>query len=135
MTDIDAVTGQDAWLHRKDEISSAFRGGATNPVVDRVAGASLASGGFMLVGYALLGPARGPRRLWLSLFGGLLMLGGLAVLGGGALGRRHEHISEAEAEIRNQLAALDPIARAEVLKDMASEQVAPITSRLKHRAD
>jgi hypothetical protein len=132
VSDIDTAASSDEWLARKGEIVSAFESGLTNQAVDRVVGLSLVASGAAAVAWALLGGERGPRRLWTSVLGGLLVFGGFTVLGGGALGRRHEHIAAAESDIRNQLSALDPVARAEVLKDMVAEQAAPITRRLRH---
>lgn len=101
MADTDSGTLNDEWLARKDEIASAFEGATTNPVVERVVGVWLMASGAAVVSLALLGHERGQRRPWMAPFGSLLVLGGLTVLGGGAPGRRHEHISEAEAETRD----------------------------------
>ena len=102
MADIDSGTRHHEWLARKDEIASAFEGAAsTNPVVNRVVGVWLMASGAAVVSLALLGNERGQRRPWMAPFGSLLVLAGLTVLGGGAPGRRDEHISEAEAEIRD----------------------------------
>jgi hypothetical protein len=67
----------------------------------------------------------------LALAGGLVLrsrlmcgLGLIATLAGGALyarvklAERHEKIEEAESEIRAELDELDPMARAQVLKDI-----------------
>jgi len=101
MADIDSGTRKDEWLAREEENASALDGATTNPVVDRVVGVWLMASGAAVVSLALLGHERGQRRPWMAPFGSLLVLGGLTVLGGGAPSRRHEHISEAEAEIRD----------------------------------
>lgn len=60
----------------------------------------------------------------------LLRLAGIgtAVAGAGLYAReqlaeRHERIDEAESEIRSELADLDPVARAQVLKDVAQSEL------------
>jgi hypothetical protein len=56
----------------------------------------------------------------------LLLIGGSALAGRGAAHRRDLGIDEAEVRVREELASLDPFARARVLKDMASEQLRPL---------
>jgi hypothetical protein len=48
----------------------------------------------------------------------------------GLLERRTTHISEAEQVVRDQLSALDPVARAQILKDMAGEQVTSVKANV-----
>ena len=62
------------------------------------------------------------------LIGALFVLLGIAVIGG-AYRVRSERITDTEDSVRQQLSALDPIARAQVLQSMASEQVAPFIHR------
>jgi len=82
-------------------------------------GVSLISVG---VGTIAIGLVR--RRMIAGVFGGAFIAAGLACLGSSAYSRRSEHISEAEDVVRDQLSNLDPIARAQVLRDMAVEQAA-----------
>jgi|GEM_PF-6992083 len=61
-----------------------------------------------------------------------IALGG-AMLAGAALWRhRAMHISEAEMRVREEMTALDPVARIRILKDLASETVGavPLVNRL-----
>lgn len=60
---------------------------------------------------------------------GALLAGGLALLAGGFSHKRTERINEAEQAVRDELAGLDPFARARILSDMASETAAPLIRR------
>jgi hypothetical protein len=66
---------------------------------------------------------------WILDSGLLRLLGLTAVLAGGGLyarrkvGERSEKIEEAESDIRSELDELDPIARAQVLKDIAQSEL------------
>lgn len=130
MTETDTDASHNQWLARKEAIVSRFQASTTTPIVDRALGVSLiASGVATIIAHLLWGEPRA-RRLWAPLLGGLLVFGGFTVLGGGAYGRRSERISVAEQEIHERLAELDPLARAQILKDMAGEAVGPLMSRL-----
>jgi hypothetical protein len=62
---------------------------------------------------------------WILSSRALRLLGFLAVVAGGGLyararlGERHERIETAESHIRSELDQLDPVARAQVLADIA----------------
>jgi len=68
---------------------------------------------------------RGKRGMWTYLLAGLFVALGLTVMGGGALSRRSVRVSEVEDSVREQLAQLDPLARATILRDMAADTMRP----------
>jgi hypothetical protein len=116
---------KDEWLARKDELQGKFVDTATDPMVDSALGLSLVGAG---LGTIVVNAVRRNRSVWGYVIGMLFVLAGVAVLGG-TLKVRSGRISEAEEQVRAQLASLDPIARAQVLKDMAGETVAPFVRR------
>jgi Flp pilus assembly protein TadB len=67
--------------------------------------------------------ARGRRGASAWVLPAILLAAGLALLITGTMRWRTEKIESAEARVRAELDALDPFARAQVLKDMAQEQV------------
>ncbi len=121
----DMIATRDEWVARKDELQSRFVDTATDPMVDSALGLSLLGAG---AGTIIMMAVRRNRSLWGYVFGMAFVLAGIALLGG-SFKVRAGRISEAEEQVRAQLASLDPVARAQVLKDMASEQVAPFIRR------
>lgn len=94
------------------------------------------------VAYSLIGTAAGlgafmlytRRRSLLAWAPPLALLAfGLALLGGGFAHRRGTRIDETLAHMREELAALDPIARARVLSSVATDTAAPLIRRLQER--
>jgi len=114
---------KDEWLARKDEIKDRFVEHIDDPAVDAAIGLSLVGAG---LGSIILNLIRGKRSAWAYLLPAVFVLGGIAVVSGGAVSRRSDRISIAEDAVRQQLAALDPIGRAQVLKDVAGEAFAPL---------
>jgi hypothetical protein len=116
---------KEEWLARKDEIQASFIDRVDDPVLDSAIGLSLVGAG---AGTIIVNLIQRRRSFVGVLVGFAFVLLGVAVLGG-TYRVRSERISDAEEQVRAQLAALDPIARAQVLKSMASETVAPFISR------
>jgi hypothetical protein len=116
---------KDEWLARKDEIQAGFIDRVDDPVLDSAIGLSLVGAGAGTVIVNLIQRKRSPVGY---LIGVAFVLLGVAVLGG-TYRVRSERISDAEEQVREQLSALDPVARAQVLKSMATEQVAPFINR------
>ena len=107
---------------RKDELQSRFVEYADDPTFDNALGLSLVGAGAGTIIFSLL---RGKRSIWTYVFGGLFVVFGLSVMGGGAVSRRSDRIVEVEGAVREQLSQLDPIARAQIVRDMAADQMAP----------
>jgi hypothetical protein len=122
----DLTTQIDGWLARRNEIQEMFVDQMDDPRVDAALGLSLIGAG---VGTVVANIIRGKRSAWAYLIPAVLILGGLAVMSGGAVSRRSERILVAEQGVREQLADLDPIARAQVLRSAASETLAPFIHR------
>lgn len=120
---------KDEWLARKDELTSRFADSLEDPAVDAAIGMSLMGAG---IGTIIMNLIRGKRSAWAYLIPGVFLLGGIAVISGGALGRRNDRIAVAEEVVREELAKLDPVARAQVLRDAASNSFG---SYFKHYAN
>ena len=125
VTKEEMLAKRDEWLARKDEIKMSFVDRVDDPVLDGAIGLSLVGAGAGTIIVNLIQRRRGVVGY---LVGMAFVLLGLAVLGG-TYRVRSERISDAEQQVREQLSALDPVARAQVLKSMATEQVAPFISR------
>lgn len=121
LTRDELLARKEALLERAQEIREQFRDNVDTDTVAMVAGLSLMSGG---LAWGLTLVTRGRRGVFALLPSVALFVAGLYLAGRGAMSRRGMHIMAAEAEVRQQLAGLDPLARVRVLKDMASEQVA-----------
>jgi len=113
---------KDEWLARKDELKERFAERIDDPTVDAAIGLSLVGAG---LGSVVVNLIRGKRSAWAYLLPAVFILGGIAVISGGAVSRRSDRIATAEDVVREQLASLDPIARAQVLRGAASETFAP----------
>ena len=116
---------KDEWLAKKDQIQTSFMDRVDDPAYSSALGLSLVGAG---AGTIIINLVQRRRSALGYLIGVAFVLLGVAMLGG-AYRSRSGRISEAEEQVRAQLSALDPVARAQVLKDMASEQVAPFISR------
>jgi hypothetical protein len=114
---------RDEWLARKDELTDRFVDHIDDPTVDAAIGLSLVGAG---LGTVIVNLFRGKRSAWAYLLPAIFVLGGIAVISGGAVSRRSDRISVAEDGVRAQLAGLDPIARAQVLKGIAGETFGPL---------
>lgn len=97
---------------------------------ESLAGADLAANvaGGAMMGFGLIGTVAAVRsRRWWALGIPMLLLGGgLAVIARGLLGTRRERIDSVESVVRDELDKLDPIARAQVLRDVVAEQMARV---------
>lgn len=111
---------------RKDELQSRFVEYADDPTVDNALGLSLVGAGAGTIIFSLL---KGKRGVWTYVIAGLFVALGLSVMGGGAISRRSGHITEVETSVRDQLSQLDPLARAQIVRDMAADQMAPFIHR------
>ncbi len=118
---------KDEWLARKDELTQGFVDRIDDPAVDAAIGLSLVGAG---LGTVIVNLIRGNRSAWAYLLPAVFILGGIAVITGGAVSRRSDRITTAEEAVREQLASLDPIARAQVLRGAASESFAPLFHRV-----
>jgi hypothetical protein len=113
------------WLARKDEIQASFIDRVDDPALDSAIGLSLVGAG---AGTIIINLIQRKRSIVGYLIGAAFVLLGIAVLGG-TYRVRSGRISDAEEQVRAQLSALDPVARAQVLRSMATEQVAPFINR------
>ncbi len=111
------------WLARKDEIKQRFAEHVDTPTVEVAIGLSLVGAGLGTVVANLL---RGKRSPWAYVLPAVFVLSGIAVVGSGAFSRRADRIAAAEDVISAQLAELDPIARAQVLRGVASDAFSPL---------
>jgi hypothetical protein len=116
---------KDEWLAKKDEIQAGFVDRVDDPMVGSAAGLSLIGAG---AGTIIVNLLRRRRSVFGYLVGVAFVLLGVAALSG-SYRVRSERITDAEDQVREQLSALDPIARAQVLKSMATEQAAPFINR------
>lgn len=123
----DLLAHKDEWLARKDEIRERFAESVDDPAVDAAIGLSLVGAG---LGTVIVNLVRGKRNAWAYLLPAVFILGGIAVISGGAVSRRSGRITSAEEVVREQLASLDPIARAQVLRGVAGETLAPLFHRV-----
>lgn len=103
---------------RAQEIRERFAESVTQDAIITVAGWTVVGAGVAL-GATLL--ARGKRGIWTWVASLGLVAGGLALVGNGFMSRRSVRISEAEMAVREQLAALDPVARWTVMRDIGKE--------------
>ena len=122
----DITERADEWLARKDELRARFAERVDDPGVDAAIGLSLVAAG---LGTVVVNLFRGNRNAWAYLLPAVFVLGGIAIVSSGAVSRRSDRISAAEDVVRAQLAGLDPIARAQVLRSAASETLAPFVHR------
>jgi uncharacterized membrane protein YfcA len=79
---------------------------------------AIAAGGLLGVAASLIVDSRLLRVLGLA-----SMVAGAALLVRGKVAARNEKIDEAESTIRSQLDDLDPVARAQVLADIAQSEL------------
>ena len=101
-------------------IRERFAERVSEEAVTNFAGLTVASTG---VAWGVTNWVRG-RRSALSLLGpALLVATGLAVVGGGAWRRRSRHIHDVEGHIEEQLAGVGPIARVQIVREMAAHAV------------
>jgi len=116
----DIVARREELMERAQEIRERFQENVDRDVVASAAGWTLISGG---VAFGITQFVRGRRGLWALLLPIALIAGGATLLGTGLAHRRGVRIGDVEAEIRAQLAELDPIARMQVLKDVRGDFV------------
>ena len=125
VTKEEMLAKKDEWLARKDEIQAGFIDRVDDPVLDSAIGLSLIGAG---TGTIIVNLVQRKRSVFGYLIGVAFVLLGVVVLGG-TYRVRSGRINDAEEQVRAQLATLDPVARAQVLKSMATEQVAPFINR------
>jgi hypothetical protein len=125
VTKEEMLAKKDEWLARKDEIQASFIDRVDDPALDSAIGLSLVGAG---AGTIIVNLVQRKRSPFGYLIGIAFVIAGVAVLGG-TYRVRSERISDAEEQVREQLSALDPVARAQVLKSIATEQVAPFINR------
>jgi hypothetical protein len=102
-------------MQRADEMRARFAENVDQDLVVNAAGLTLVSAGLSLGVTQWL---RGKRSVLSLLLPVALLIAGMGVLGGGFARRRGVSINEAEEAVRAQLAALDPVARFHVLRDV-----------------
>ena len=115
--------GRDEWADRKDAIKARFSDVSRKEATMDSLGVSLIGFGVGTIVKNLVG---GRRSTTGYVVGALVAVAGALLLGMGLMERRIAHISQAEQVVRDQLSSLDPVARAQILKDMADEQVASV---------
>lgn len=111
---------RDELMERADHLREEFMDNVDGDAVTMAVGLSLVSGG---VAWGLTYALRGRRGFLAALAPLGLIAAGLVIAGRGAMGRRSVRIGVAEERVRDELSGLDPLARARVLRDMASEQL------------
>lgn len=116
----DLVARREELMRRAQEIREQFAESVDEDLVVNAAGWTLVSTGLALGVTAWIRGRRGVRALVLPI---ALLGGGFALLGGGFMRRRSVRVDEAELIVRQQLAALDPVARFRVLRDVGRESM------------
>ncbi len=116
----DIMARREELMERAQEIRERFQENIDRDVVTSAAGWTLVSGG---VAFGITQYVRGRRGVWALLLPIALIAGGAALLGTGFAHRRGVLIGDVEADIRAQLAQLDPVARMQVLKDVRGDFV------------
>jgi hypothetical protein len=112
------MLSRDELLARRDELRERFAEKAVDPVIDSTVGLTLVSTGVAVGVTMIMRGRRGVLPILLSLG---LVFAGLAVMSGGAYGRRTGRISHAEDVLREHLLGLDPLARAQVLREVVPQ--------------
>lgn len=120
----DLMERREALAERAAHIREQFSENMDRDAVTMTAGLTLVSTGLAL---GLTQLIRGRRGIGVLLMPFALIIGGMVLIGNGAWHKRGVHIDAAELRVREELAALDPFARAQVLKDMAIEAAAPFS--------
>lgn len=103
---------------RRDDLRDRLADKASDPVIDNAVGLTLVSTGLAVGATMIVRGKQGVMPILLSL--GLVFMG-LAVMSGGAYTRRSGRISNAEDVLREQMVRLDPIARAQVLREVVPQ--------------
>jgi hypothetical protein len=116
----DLVARREELMRRAQEIREQFAESVDEDLVVNAAGWTLVSTGLALGVTEWIRGRRGVRALVLPI---ALLAGGFALLGGGFMRRRNVRVDEAEMIMRQQLAALDPVARFRVLRDVGRESM------------
>jgi hypothetical protein len=107
-------------MQRADDLRERFADSVDEELVVNAAGWTLVSAGISLGVTQWFRGRRGVLALTLPV---ALLIAGMGLLGGGAMRRRGMAISDAEEAVRAQLAALDPVARFHVLRDVNRESM------------
>ena len=108
----DALARREELARRAEEIYERFAESVDRDTVVTAAGWTLVSTG---IAFGAAQWLRGRRGILAILAPLLLMAAGAAVLTGGFATRRGARMAQAEEDIRSSLAALDPVARVQVL--------------------
>jgi hypothetical protein len=116
----DLMARREELMERAQDIRERFQENVNQETVTTAFGWTLVSGG---IAFGVTQFARGRRGIWALLLPISLIAGGAALLGTGFAHRRGVRIGDVEADIRLQLAELDPIARMQVLKDVRGDFV------------
>lgn len=127
MTREDITARRDEMLARRDElkeradqIREKFAENVDRDTVSTAVGWTLMSGG---IAFGVTQWIRGRRSVFGLIGPALIVIGGVSLLGNSALHRRGIRIDEAEMAVREQLSALDPVARFRVLRDVNRESL------------
>jgi hypothetical protein len=107
-------------MERAAELRERFADAVDEEFVINTAGLTLVSAGLSL---GITQWVRGKRSIVSMALSASLLIAGIGLLGGGFARRRGHMISEAEENVRAQLAALDPVARFHVLRDVNRESM------------
>lgn len=108
----DVLARREELARRAEEIYERFADNVNRDTVVAAAGWTLVSTG---IAFGVAQWLRGRRGILGVLVPLLFMAGGAAILTGGFASRRGARMAQAEEDIRNSLAALDPVARVQVL--------------------
>lgn len=108
----DVLARKEELARRAEDIYEQFADNVDRDTVVAAAGWTLVSTG---IAFGVTQWLRGRRNILGLLLPLVLMGAGFAVLTGGFASRRGERMAQAEEDIRASLAALDPVARVQVL--------------------
>ncbi len=114
------IVRRDELVQRADELRERFAENIDQDLVVNAAGLTLVSAGLSL---GVTQWVRGHRNVVALILPVALLVAGMGVLGGGFARRRGVSINEAEEAVRAQLAALDPVARFHVLRDVNRDSI------------
>jgi hypothetical protein len=116
---------------RAEEIRAQFAEHVQREQITGFVGWTLISTGLAV---GVTGFVRGQRRFrHLVLPIGLVAFGAAVLAGSSAWDRRAAHIAEAETRVREQIDALDPLARMQVLRDVGKDSMPEFVRRIPAR--
>jgi len=114
----DLMARREELMERAAEIRERFQDSIDEDTMTTAVGWTLVSGG---LAFGVTQLVRGRRGVMALLVPVGFLIAGAALLTRGLAHRRGRHIGEVEDEVRRQLAALDPVARLQVLSHVGRD--------------